>query len=243
MPFIHVLSPAVNVCVLADVKGDVLTCWARSVTPCPQLSYHPDEGFVCPPNSPVHQCPSQAQARTLEHSGLSRSLARGTTELDEIIYLPTQWSSEMCKWQPALWHSDERVILRINIQLTYQYWLRVLLFPWSQEGVTDRALGQHSEDTLILYHSESSSELLPVGPRPGHRDGPALLWCSTWTFSQNVFFKRLATVTHSLSAEEKVHTFSSSCLDHLRQHVWVGEVQLYFMMTHFQWMHQHNASL
>lgn len=92
------------------------------------------------------------------------------------------------KWQLAFWHSDERVMFRINIQLASTDF-RVLLFPRSQEGVTDRALGQHSEDILILYHSDSNFELLPLSHRPGQRDGPALLQCSIWTFSRNFFLK------------------------------------------------------
>lgn len=49
-------------------------------------------------------------------------------------------------------------------------------------------------------------------------DGPGLLQGSTRTnFLPINFFQWLATATYNLSAEEKVHTFSSSCLDDLRQ--------------------------
>lgn len=54
----------------------------------------------------------------------------------------------------GLWHSDQSVIFRINIQLANQYCIQVLLFSQSQEWATDRAFGQHSEDVLILCRSD-----------------------------------------------------------------------------------------
>lgn len=66
VPFIHVPSPAVTVC-SCRCKGwhaDVLGSLCDPLPPA-KLSHNPDEGFVCPPNSPVQQCPNQAPARTL----------------------------------------------------------------------------------------------------------------------------------------------------------------------------------
>lgn len=167
----------------------MLTCWAHS-DPLPPAKLSP-RWRVC--SLPTHLFIS-AQVKLWQGPSPSTLL--------HLIPLQEEWQSSMksficqdnslqrcVKRQPAFWYSGERVIFRINMQLTYQYWLRVLLFPWSQEGVTDRGLGQHSEDIVILHHSGSSFELLPVSPRPGQRDGPVLLQCSTWTFSQNFIFK------------------------------------------------------